>query len=59
MDLEAIEQNLEGLTMHVPDTTVDEILRHYQRHTVVISASIGRLLHKVAREVTCYRKKNL
>ena len=48
MDLEAIEQNLEGLTMNIPDATVDELPRHYQCHTVGVSASIGRLLRKVA-----------
>jgi hypothetical protein len=58
MDLEAIEQNLEGLTMNVPDATVDELPRHYQRHTVGVSASIGRLLHKVARAVVCYSEQH-
>ena len=39
--LEVVEQNLEGLTMHVPDVTADEIPRHYQCRTVGVSASIG------------------
>jgi hypothetical protein len=30
-DLEVIEHNLEGLTMNVPDATVDELPRNYQR----------------------------
>jgi hypothetical protein len=51
-------KNLEGLTMNVPDATIDDIPRHYQRHTVGVSASIGRLLRRVAREVTCYSEQH-
>jgi hypothetical protein len=58
IDLEAIKQNLEGLTMHVPDATVDELHRHYQCHIVGVSTSISRLLCRVAWEVTCYREKH-
>jgi hypothetical protein len=47
-DYEAIEQNLEGLTADVPDITIGEILRCYQRHTVGVSESLSRLLHRVA-----------
>jgi hypothetical protein len=57
-DLEVIEQNLEGLTMNILDATVDEIPRHYQYHTVGVSASIGRLLHRVEQEVVCYNEKH-
>ena len=57
-DLEVIEQNLEGLIMHVPDAIVDELHGHYQRHTMGVSASIDPLLRKVAREVTCYSEKH-
>jgi hypothetical protein len=42
--------------MNVPDATVDELPRHYQRHTVSVSSSIGRLLCKVAWEVACYNE---
>jgi hypothetical protein len=47
-DLEEIEQNLEGLTMNIPEIMVDELPRCYQCHTVGLSASIGRLFHRVA-----------
>jgi hypothetical protein len=57
-DIEAIEQNLEGLTMHVPDATMDDIPRYYQRHTMGVSASIGRILHRVARALACYIEKH-
>jgi hypothetical protein len=45
-DLEASEQNLEGLTMNVPDAMVDELPRHDQRHTVVVLH--GQLFVKVS-----------
>jgi hypothetical protein len=57
-DLEVVEHNLEGLTMHVPDTIVDDLPRHYQHHTVGISASIGQLLHREAQEVVYYREQH-
>jgi hypothetical protein len=57
-DLEEIEHNLEGLTMDIPDITVDELPRRYQCHTVGISTSIGRLLHRVAWAVVCYHEKH-
>jgi hypothetical protein len=44
--------------MNIPDAMVDELPRHYQRHTVGVSASIGRLLCRVAREVVCYNEKH-
>jgi hypothetical protein len=31
-NLEEIEHNLEGLTMYIPDITLDELPRRYQRH---------------------------
>jgi hypothetical protein len=57
-DLEEIEHNLEGLTMNIPDITVDELPRRYQCHTVGVSTSIGRLLHRVAWEVVCYSEQH-
>ena len=57
-DYEAIEKNLEGLTTDVLDASIDNILRCYQRHTVGVSTSIGRLLRRVAWAVTCYREKH-
>jgi hypothetical protein len=58
VDLEVIEKNLEGLTMNIHDVMVDELPRHYQCHTVGVSASIGRLLYKVAHAVVCYSKQH-
>jgi hypothetical protein len=47
-DYEAVEQNLEGLTTDIPDMPLGEVPRRYQRHTVGVSESVGRLLHRVA-----------
>jgi hypothetical protein len=44
--------------MHITDARMDELPRHYQLHTVGVSASIGRLLHRVAQTVVCYSKKH-
>ena len=57
-DLEEIEQNLEGLTMNIPEITVEELPRCYQLHTIGVSTSIGRLLHRVAWEVVCYNEQH-
>jgi hypothetical protein len=57
-DLEEIEQNLEGLTMNIPDIMVDELLRRYQCHTVGVSTSIGRFLRRVAQAVVCSNKQH-
>jgi hypothetical protein len=51
-----VEQNLEGLMADVPDMTLEEIPRRDQRHTVGVSASMGRLLHIVSRTLVCYRE---
>ena len=51
-----MEQNLEGLMHDVPDMPLEEIPRCDQRHTVGVSASMGRLLRRVARTLACYRE---
>jgi hypothetical protein len=58
VDLKVIEQNLEGLAMNIPDATMDELPRNYQCHTIGVSASIGRLLHRVAGVVVCYNEQH-
>jgi hypothetical protein len=58
VDFETIEQNLEGLTMNIPDASIDNIMRHYQRHTMGVSASISRLLRRVAWAIACYGEQH-
>ena len=55
-DYLTVEQNLEGLMDDVPDMPLEEIPRRDQRHTVGVFASMGRLLHRVARNLVCYRE---
>jgi hypothetical protein len=57
-DLKEIEHNLEGLTIDIPDITVDDLPRHYQRHNVGVSSSIGRLLRRVEQESVCYHEQH-
>jgi hypothetical protein len=43
--------------MHdVPEMPLEEISRRDQRHTVGVSASMGRFLCRVARTLACYRE---
>jgi hypothetical protein len=39
-----------------PDMPLEEIPRRDHRHTVGVSASMGRFLHRVARTLVCYRE---
>jgi hypothetical protein len=55
---EAVEQNLEGLSADISYMPLGEVPQRYQCHTVGVSKSIGRLLHRVARVVMCYRERH-
>jgi hypothetical protein len=57
-DYEAMEQNLEGLTAGIPDMSIEEVPRRYQRHTVGVSGSLSRLLRRVARAIVCYHERH-
>jgi hypothetical protein len=39
-DYEEIEQNLEGLTTGIPDMSIDEVSRCFQRHTVCVAGPL-------------------
>jgi hypothetical protein len=51
---EAVEQNLEELTADVPDIVIGEIPWCYQCHTMGVSESHSRLIHRIARKVVNY-----
>jgi hypothetical protein len=57
-DLNDIENNIEVLTINIPDINVDELPQHYKHHTIGVSACIARLLHGVAQENACYSEKH-
>jgi hypothetical protein len=42
----------------VPDMALEEIPRRDQRHTVGDSASMGRLLCRLARTLVCYHERH-
>ena len=49
-----VEENLQGLTMGIPDIALDEVPYYLQRHMVGVPESIGHFLRKVAREIMSY-----
>ena len=53
-----IEANLAALTMGIPDTSMEEVPYHLQRHTVGVPESVGCFLRKITRAVVCYREHN-
>jgi hypothetical protein len=44
--------------MNILYASIDDVPRHYQRHTVGVSTSIGRLLRKLSWAVACYNEKH-
>ena len=52
-----IEANLAAMTMGIPDTSMEDVPYHLQRHTVGVPESVGCFLRKVARAVVCYREQ--
>ena len=53
-ELGYVEENLQHLTVVIPDVTIDRVPRRYQRHTVGVSKRFSRLLHRVAQAIACY-----
>ena len=47
-ELGDVEENLQHLTVGIPDVATDRVPRHYQRHTMDVSERFSRLLHRVA-----------
>jgi hypothetical protein len=55
-DYQVVEQNLEGLTVDIPNMSLEEVPRRDQRHTIGVLGSMSRLLRRVARAVMCYHE---
>ena len=51
-----LEENLERLTLDIPDADIDELLMRYQRSAVGVLGRFSRLLRRVARAVMCYHE---
>ena len=46
-----LEENLDRLTLDIPDASIDDLPMRYQRLAVGVSSRFSRLLHRVARAV--------
>ena len=51
-----LEENLERLTLDIPDTSIDDLPLRYQRPTVGVLGRFSRLLCRVAWAVMCYHE---
>ena len=47
-ELRYLDENLQCLTMGIPDMTTDEVPRCYERHTIGVSRRFLGILHRVA-----------
>ena len=53
---EKLEENLDRLTLDIPDADIDDLTMRYQRSTAIVLGQFNRLLHRVARAVMCYQE---
>ena len=53
-ELGDVEENLQHLTVGIPDVATDRVRMHYQCHTVGVSERFSRLLRRVAQAISCY-----
>ena len=51
-----LDENLERLTLDIPDASIDDLALRYQRPTMGVLGRFNRLLHRVARGVMCYHE---
>ena len=51
-----LEENLERLTLDIPEADIDDLPTRYQRSIVGVSGRFSRLLRRVAQAVMCYHK---
>ena len=51
-----LEENLERLTLDIPDADIDDLPTRYQRSIAGVPGQFSRLLGRVARAVMCYHK---
>ena len=51
-----LEENLERLTLDIPDADIDDLPMRYQRSTEGVPGQFSRLLRRVARAVMCYHE---
>jgi len=54
--LSALQDQIEGLTLGIPDVRTDELPLRLQRHTTGLSNRWTRLLRMIVQAVTCYHQ---
>lgn len=54
--LAVVQEQVEGLTLGIPDVRIDELLLQLQRHTTGVPRQWTRLLPMIAQSVTCYHE---
>ena len=51
-----LEENLERLTLEIPDASIDDLPLRYQRPTMGVLGLFSILLCRVSQEVMCYHE---
>ena len=51
-----LEENLERLTLDIPDASIDDLLMRYQRHTTGVPGHFSCLLRRVVQAIICYHE---
>ena len=51
-----LEENLERLTLDIPDASIDDLPLRYQRPIAGVPGHFSKLLHRVARVMMCYHE---
>ena len=51
-----LEENLERLTLDIPDASIDDLPLRYQRPTMGVLGRFSRLLRRVSQAVMCYHE---
>ena len=55
-ELMKLEENLDRLTLGIPNATIDGLPRRFQRHTAGVSCRFSHLLLRVERAIMCYHE---
>ena len=55
-ELTKLEENLDILTLDIPDASIDDLPRRFQRHTAGVLGCFSCLLRRVARAIMCYHE---
>ena len=51
-----LEENLERLTLDIPDVSIDDLPMRYQRYTAGVPGRFNHLLRRVVQAVLCYHE---